>query len=186
MKRYLIIGAIAGAVAVLALVAILAVGVVSYRVALAQTQPDPTSPNNGYGPGMMGRWGGSSGMMGRGGGFGRGMMGFGDGTTGPMHDYMINALAEKLGLEVTELQAEIDAGKTPYEVAQAQGLSEEEIRQVWLEAHDQALEQAVAAGTLTQEQADWMDSRMEQKWQNGFVPGSGPCHGGVGGRWNGQ
>jgi hypothetical protein len=183
MKRYLIIGGIAGVVVTLALVALLAAGVFSYRVALAQTQPDPNTPNGAYGPGMMGRWGSSSGMMGRSGGYGRGMMGFGDGTTGPMHEYMISTLAEKLGLTAEELQAEIDAGKTPYEVAQAQGLSDEEIRQVWLEAHDQALEQAVAAGALTQEQADWMDSRMEQMWQNGFGPGSGPCHGG---RWNGQ
>jgi hypothetical protein len=129
-------------------------------------------------------------MMGRGrsGAWGGGMMG--SGSYGPMHEYMINALAEGLNLTPANLQAQITAGKTPYQIAQDKGLSDDQIKELFLKAHDEALDAAVKAGLLTQEQADWMDQRMEQRWQDGF-PGFGaaglgamPCQGG--GRWNAQ
>jgi hypothetical protein len=140
--------------AFLALVAVL--GVSGY--AFAQT---PTPPN-GY-PGMMG---GRGGMMGA------------YGSHGLMHEYMVKALAEKLGLNVDDLQGRIDAGENMWAIARSEGLTEAEISTLMSEAHDQALAEAVAAGVITQEQADWMDSHMEQMFSSG---GAGGCHGGAGG-----
>ena len=149
MKKILIFGAVLGVV-------LLALGVAGYVYAQSQT-PTPANPGYGYGRGMMGGYG--RGMMG--GGYGM-MGGWGQGNYGPMHDYMIPALAEKLGLTAEELQARIDGGETPYQVAQAKGLSDEEIRNLFQAAHAEALDAAVAAGAITQEQADWMSQHMQQ------------------------
>jgi hypothetical protein len=48
-----------------------------------------------------------------------------------------------------------------------------------LDAHDKALDKAVEAGLLTQEQADWMDQHMESMW-SGNGAGYGGCHGSYG------
>lgn len=179
MKKILIIGAVVGVV-------VLTLGIAGYAYARSQT-PTPVPSYSGYGPGMMGGRGGyghGPGMMG--GWSGRGAFGYGPGMMGsygfdPMHQYMINALAEGLDLTPEELQTRITNGETPLQIAQAQGLSDEEIRTLFLEAHDAALDQAVADGILTQAQADWMDQHMERIWANGiptFDGGFGPCHGG--------
>ena len=184
----------------IALVAVIVLGVAGF--AYAQSQ-QPTNPNAPFGfgqgmmggRGMMGGWqqganpngtqGYGPGMMG-----GRGMMGA-NGSYGPMHTYMVEAMAKQLNLTVEDLQTRIQNGETPYEIAKAQGLTDEQIQEVMSKVHDEALAAAVAAGVLTQEQADWMDQHMEQMWQNGGF-GAGPCHGGTGagrgpaGRWNNQ
>jgi len=47
----------------------------------------------------------------------------------------------------------------PWAIAQAQGLSDEEIRDRTAQLRADALAQAVADGLITQEQADWMLER---------------------------
>jgi hypothetical protein len=131
--------------------------------------------NNGpYGQGMMGGYGYGygHGMMG-GYGYGYGMMG--DGYDSFMHDYMVSELADALNLSPEEINESIQAGETPWQIAQAEGLSNEQIQQLMQDAHDQALQAAVDAGELTQEQADWMDQRMLSMW-SGDYRGFGPCH----------
>jgi hypothetical protein len=155
--------------AVLTLVA--AFGFAGYAYAQA-----PTPPNR-Y-PGMMGGRGHMGGMMngsGAGSGWMGGMMGT-NGAYGPMHEYMLKALAEKLNLTTDEIQTRLNKGETMWDIARSQGISDTEISTLMNEAHDQALADAVAAGVITQEQADWMDSHMEQMLGNGF---SGGCHGGA-------
>jgi hypothetical protein len=145
-------------IAVLVLAALAAGGLLWARTAYAQAQT-PTAP--GYPYGMMGgygMWGGGFGMMG---GYGY----------GPMHTYMVEGLAEALNLQPEDLQKRLEAGETPWQIAQSQGLSNEQIQQVMLEAHDKALDAAVKAGFLTQQQADWMDQHMEQMW-GGNQPGT--------------
>ena len=72
-------------------------------------------------------------------------------------------------------------------------MTDEEISALMLTARDEALTAAVAAGTLTQEQADWMSQRMQR--MGGFGMGAGHCGGGYGqgaaqhlpmGRWFNQ
>jgi len=147
----------------------------------AQT-PDPSV--DGFGP-MMGGRGGYGGMMGGRGSFGGGMMGGRwngtDSTYGPMHEYMVDALADALGISSEELQGYIDDGQTPYQVALNLGFTAEEIPALFNEAHQAALDAAVEAGILTQEQADWMKEHMQYRIENGFGSGRfgpGGCHGG--------
>jgi len=140
----------------------------------------------GFSPGMMGGGGRNfgQGMMGGDGrGFGPGMMGQrgANGEYGPMHPYMIEALAEQLGLTPDELQTKLQNGATPYQIAKDKGLADDQIRDLFTKAHDAALEKAVAAGVITQQQADQMDKHMEQMWQYGPGPKLGPGSG-FGGR----
>ena len=144
----------------------------------------------GYG-GMMGGGNGYGGMMG--GGYGRhgngGMMGgYGPaammgGQAGWMQDYIFPAMADAFGLTVEELQASFDAGQTPWDIAQEQGLTEEEFGALMTQVHTSALAQAVADGVITQEQADAMLAHMTQMLQSrldgdyeGYGPGNCPMH----------
>lgn len=166
-----------------ALALIVTLGVAGY--AFAQSQAE-----GGYG-GMMGRWAGQTGMAemmsqygGRGhmGGMmsqfgGRGMMGA-DGSHGPMHEAMIGALADELGLTVEAIQERLDSGETMWEIAAGQGLSADEITALMQTAHAQALAEAVEAGLITPEQAEWMNSHMQG--MRGMHGGAGGCHGAPG------
>ncbi|MBN1148732.1 MAG: hypothetical protein JXA78_15840 [Anaerolineales bacterium] len=167
---------------VVLLAALVALGMAGFAYAQAPTPPAPESP---YGQGGMGGRGHGGGMMG---GWRQGGA-RGSGAYGPMHEYMLAAFAEALDMDVEELQALLDEGKTMWELAEEQGLSDEEFRDLMIEARTKAIEQMLADGVLTQEQADWMLDRMNQMWK--FGGGLGPCPGGgwgrgSGGRWNSQ
>jgi hypothetical protein len=173
MKKLVLIGI---AVTVFAVAALSIAG-----FAYAQTTT-PRYPGNMGGAGMM-----------QGGGMGSyapGMMGRWDGEAyGPLHTQMVGAFAEALGLTPEELEAKLAAGETMYTIAQAQGLSDEEFTTLMVEARSKALAQAVTDGAITQEQAEWMNQRMQQ--MQGYGNGIGGCpmqNGGRGrgGRWNNQ
>lgn len=186
MKKNVVIGAV-----VLVLVAAISFAGLAY----AQTQ----TPGNRPGFGLMGGWGGAGGAgYGRGmmrgqavatpgsgtaQGYGPGMMGgrgwglMGSAAYGTMHQFMVDALAKELGMTSADLQTALQAGKTPYQIAQEKGLSADQITALMQKVHDEALKQAVASGLLTQQQADYMDQHMEQMWANGFGPGAGGCPG---------
>ncbi len=149
---------------IIGVVVVVALGV-GAGVALAQS---PTRD-----PGDYPFWGG--GMMGggRGGHMGGGMMGgyYSDGSTyGFMHDDMIAALADGLGMTTEELQARLDAGETLYQIADEQGLTQDEWFTLVDQARETALDNAVAEGIFTEEQAQWMEERMDQR-------GAGFCWG---------
>ena len=175
MKKTLIVTAVI-------LAALVTLGIAGF--AYAQSQTPPTPPTGTYGPGMMGgRGAGGPGMMGRWGGGGM----LANGAYGPMHEYMVAAVAQALGLDPADVQSRLEAGETMWQIAQSQGLNDAEIAELMSTAHQDALQAAVAAGVITQEQADWMSQHMQQRWQNGGA-GAGSCHGGRGprGRWNTQ
>lgn len=175
MKKLLIYAAIA------AVVLIAAAGVTTW--AFAQ-DPTPACPG-----GAAGNCGEQGGRMG-----GRGGFGGQAGEDGLLHDIMFPALAEALGMTPEALQAAHDSGQTFYNIAAAQGLTVEEAQALMADVRAQALEQAVADGVITQEQADWMAQRM----QGGMGYGRGACGGqtgstaqggmmgGRGGRWSAQ
>ncbi|HSM25922.1 MAG TPA: hypothetical protein VK856_13750, partial [Anaerolineaceae bacterium] len=123
-----------------------------------------------YGQGMMGGYGYGQGMMG---GYGYGMMD--RGYDSAMYEYMVTGLADALNLNPEDVENRIQAGETPWQIAQAEGFTDEQFQQVMQAAHDQALQAAVDAGELTQEQAEWMDQRMESMW-SGDYRGFGGCH----------
>jgi hypothetical protein len=161
---------------VIAGLALLALSLLSLTVAGSAYAQNPTPPAPGYGPGMMGGYSYGPGMMGNGygygSGYGRSMMMRGirtSGSYGPMHDAMQDALAAGLDLTREELDARIAAGETPAQIAAAQGLSSEEFAQIFADARKAAMDKAVADGYLTQQQADWMASRMGRMAGRGFA-----------------
>jgi hypothetical protein len=135
MKKWLLIGGIA-------FVVVLGVALVSGAffagqwVARAQA---PTETPFGFGH--------------RGGGW---MMGGDSEIHDAMQTAMHTAVAEKLGLTVEELDAQIAEGKTAWQIAQEKGLTDEEITTLMSDARTTALTQLVSDGVLTQEQADAM------------------------------
>ncbi len=127
-------------------------------LAFAQS-PNPEAPIPGSGYGMRGGRGMRGGMMGRGADF--------ISQSGPLHDAMIAAMAEKLGLSVESLNARLANGESMAQVAESQGFAIDQFRTLLAEARSSAIDQAVKDGTLTQEQADWMKQR------GGWVLGTG-------------
>lgn len=99
---------------------------------------------------------------------GRGfMMGGGQ----PMAEYMHAALAEKLGLTEQEFEDQLAQGKTAWQIAEEKGITQEEFTTLMTDARNTALDQMVAAGVITQTQADWM------KQHAGTMMGSGRGYG---------
>lgn len=105
----------------------------------AQTATPPTAtPQAPWGPGwMMGGMGGWGGFR----------------WAGPQNS-LIAITAETLGLTPQELVAELQAGKTIADVAEEQGVALETLVDAFLAPRAEALQAAVEAGRLTQEQAD--------------------------------
>lgn len=165
-------------VAAIAVVAVLAVLGVGFAFAQAMTP---------WGYGMMGN---GYGMMG---GFGQN----GDATwmqtmhqwmqtTGArsVHTVVWGSLADTLGLTQDELNAELSAGKTLAQIADAQGVSQTQLAAALETSVKAGLDRAIAEGALTQAQADWMLSQMAGRYEwmlthmgtgTGFGPGG--CHG---------
>lgn len=65
-------------------------------------------------------------------------------------------LADLLGISVSEMESALDAGETLASLAVKYEVEFEELRSVMDAAHAEELAQAVADGTITQEQADWI------------------------------
>jgi len=131
-------------------VAIIAIAFGTVGVVYAQSGT-PQSPaagtGNGYGMGGRGPRGGM-------------MAGNGAGTQdGLMHDDMIAAYSEKLGISVEVLNSRLANGETLSAIALSTGLTVEQFAALRVEVRNLAIDQAVKDGTFTQEQADWMKTR---------------------------
>ncbi len=73
-----------------------------------------------------------------------------------MEETMHPAIAEALGMSESDFEAEMDAGKTMFDIAAERGIDTNTVWDTMQTARADALKQAVADGTITQEQADWM------------------------------
>jgi uncharacterized membrane protein len=144
LKKKLLIGA------GVALIVLLLAGLGGAAFVFAQ-EPTPPIP--------FGRHGGGRGM----GGFGRGGFGWAGGGQWTMFD----TAAEALELTPEELFAELHAGKGLDEIAEAKGVDVQTVYDAMSaargEAMQQALQQAVEDGRITQEQADQMIERPENR-----------------------
>ena len=87
---------------------------------------------------------------------------------GILHDGIMAYFAAELNISVVDLEARLAAGETMLDIS---GLTVDEFQAKMLEARTAAIAQAVADGTLTLEQADWMTS-------HGFGQMSGGAAGG--------
>ncbi len=99
-------------------------------------------------------------------------------VTGPMHQYMEQALADKLNLPLATVESEFDAGKTLAQIALDHGVTQANLQAFMLEVRTQALKAAVADGVLTQAQADRMLQRGYGMMNGGA--GYGMMNGGAG------
>jgi hypothetical protein len=96
---------------------------------------------------------------------------------GALHNYMEAAIAAEFGLTEEQLEQQHAAGKTMMDLASELGLKVEDFEAKMTAARTKALEQAVADGAITQEQADWMQQHMGPKGMMGGF-GKGGCKGG--------
>jgi len=130
---------------ILSLLAIVA-ATLGFSVTAYAQAPTPNTPANpAYGFGGRGNRGGA-----RMGAAGTGI------AAGVLHDDMVAYIAGKLGMTVEALNIRLNAGDTVGQIASEKGLTVSEFRTLMQEARSQALDKAVAAGALTQAQADWM------------------------------
>ncbi len=102
--------------------------------------------------------------------FGRGTM-MGNGTSGPMHTFMVTEFAKQLDLNVNDINTRLAAGESMYDIALSAGVTPEEFPAVMTEVRANALAEAVKANVITQEQADWMLSH--EFGQGGMMNGAG-------------
>jgi hypothetical protein len=154
------------------IVAVIAVALGTTSFVSAQG-PTPQAPVSGYG--MMGGRGARGGMnQSQVSGVGAGVNTAGS-LDGLLHDGMVAVYAETLGITLEDLNARLENGETMAQIASAQGLTVDQFNALMTDARLQAVDQAVQNGTLTQEQADWMNLR-----------GAGLTKGGRGMRGTGQ
>ena len=128
---------------------------------------------------MMGGHGGGRGgdgaMMG-----GNGMMGGGQ----QVHEYVEQALADKLGMTLADVDAAFASGKSISQIATDKGTKAADLTALLTDVHKTAFAKAVTDGILTQAQADTM---LQAMTANGFNDANGmtlaPARSaGVGGR----
>ena len=152
-------------------IVILALGALGVGAALAQGGNPPSNPlGNGRGYGMMGY-----GMM------------SGQGGYGAMHDYVEEALADKLGLTEEQVEQELTT-KPMFQIALDHGIAQADLQTFMAEVHETAFAAAVKDGVMTQAQADAMLQHMSQNGYGVNCPmgGDGYGHGNGmmgGGRW---
>jgi hypothetical protein len=139
---------------VASVVVVVAISAVGTGVAAAQA-PQPTTPGGGQGFGR---------------GFGPMQFGGGNEAEGPMHEYMLNAMANALGITPADFEARRDAGETFYQIASDLGISAGSVPSLLSSARSQALEAAASDGVISPDQAEWLKSRPAGM-------GSGNCFG---------
>jgi hypothetical protein len=185
MKKLFIIGT-------LATLALVVFGVVGYAYAQSR-EPGSSNRTTGYGCGMDG----AGYQQANGDRQGRGMMGssrmgYGADNQGyadcpmadgdeigmaeyaPLHDDMYAAYAQALGITPEALETRLQAGDTLWTIAQEQGLTGEQFQEMMTTTRTEAVNQAVAAGIITQAQADFMLDHMDDMMGNGYGPSFGP------------
>jgi hypothetical protein len=101
-----------------------------------------------HGPGGQGRGGKCGGLMGR----------WGDSTNS-----LVAVAADVLGMERADLIAELQTGKTIAQVAQERGVDPQAIVDAFIAIRAESLAEAVAAGCITQEQADLMLAHLAEE-----------------------
>src|SRR5262245_61588799 len=78
-------------------------------------------------------------------------------------DQLNATIARGLGMSVEDFDAALSAGKTPWQIAQDKGLTQDQFAQVILKAHTDVLALAVKDGKLTQAQADQILAHLQSE-----------------------
>jgi uncharacterized protein (DUF433 family) len=80
----------------------------------------------------------------------------------PIMSEVHELMADRLGLTVEELSERVKNGETLLDIALAQGMNEEDFTTMRADVHEEVLNNAVAEGTISEEQADQIRERMEE------------------------
>ena len=87
------------------------------------------------------------------------------------HQVHMQEKAEALGLDIDQLKADREAGKTFLESAEAQGVTKEQLIEHRKQQIQERLDEAVATGKLTQEEADERAEKMNEHLNSEEFPG---------------
>lgn len=90
---------------------------------------------------------------------------------------MHQAIADALGISVEELEAAQAEGKSLVALAEELGVDIEAVRTAMQAVREDAINQALADGLITEEQAEWLLSRPAFGQGNGPLNGNGPGNG---------
>jgi hypothetical protein len=101
-------------------------------------------------------------------------------NTGLLHDYMEQALADKLGLPLATIQAQFEAGKTLYQIALDNGITQANWPAFAAEVRTTAINAALKAGAITQAQANRMLRMAIRGMGQGMMYGGGGAGAGTG------
>jgi hypothetical protein len=137
-----------------------------------QSGQGPGMPGAGQGPRERGPQGPRGGQGPQGGPGQQGQRPGGPGMMGPGGQVITDAL----GMTQQELRAELQAGKSLAQVAEAKGVSRDTLKAKLLEAHKARIDAAVAAGRMTAEQAQKANERINANIDQMLdrVPGQRP------------
>jgi hypothetical protein len=115
-------------------------------------------------------------------GMGKGMRGFGPGPRGG-GDNLVSVAADELGMSLTDLLTELQAGKSIAVVAAEKGMDVQAIADAYLAQLKENLDESVAEGKITQKQADYaleqagekVTDQLKKTWEEGMrgFPGGG-------------
>ena len=89
---------------------------------------------------------------------------------GDVRQAMVDAAAKTLGLTAAELHAQLRSGQTIAQLAQSKNTTEQAVVNAALAAAKTRLDQKVAAGTITQAQADARYAELQQRGVQIFTP----------------
>ena len=125
-------------------------------MAFAQDDDVPSPPGKGLGRGRGAGQGSGLGYgqgsgLGNSQGYGRGMMG---------NAWWMDSVAQALGMTTEEVWSELTTGKSIADLAAEQGVDIEGLIEDILAEHEAFLNEAVAAGNITEDQKDWMQANM--------------------------
>lgn len=90
-----------------------------------------------------------------------------------LHDEFVAAFAVALDLTEDEINASLENDETLMQIVLSTGLDFEAARELIKEVRTQVIEQAAVDGIITQEQADWMLSRIAGAGRMGGKRGNG-------------
>lgn len=91
----------------------------------------------------------------------------------PMHEDMIQAVADATGLTTDEIESRLDAGEHLVDIALDAGLTEEAFFDLMAETREAFLEEALENGWITEEHFAWM---LEHHEDLPYGYGFGGCH----------
>jgi hypothetical protein len=85
-----------------------------------------------------------------------------------LHDYIVSAFAKAVGLTVDQVNTRLNNGETLRQIAVAQRFTGDKLTQLATQVMKDAINQAVAAGVITQAQADKLLQLMQNNPGFGF------------------